>query len=591
MLPLAEEKVMSVPTVPDVLTALVVQAAEVAGYAGVLEDVEPAVPTANPRFGDYQSNHAFRIGRARRTNPRAVAMEVFAKLPAHPAVRKAEVAGPGYINFHLDEAWIAQQLTAQVSDQHAGIAQTGAGKTMVIDYSSPNIAKRMHIGHMRSTIIGNTLLRLHQAAGWSTIADNHIGDWGTPIGKLIVAWNGWRDDERLQQDPIGELERLYVSFGDRAKSEPSLIEQARAETAKLQAGDPENRALWARFMEISRQERDAIYERIGATFDVTLGESFYNDVLSTIISDLKSSGVAEDSDGAVVVRFPADADPKMLRETTLVIQKQDGAALYGTTDVATLEHRMAEWNPDLILYVTDDRQRLHFQQFFYAWNQWRVARGESDRSRPALVHTYFGTLKLSGMTASSRKGNIIRLSDLLDEAEAKARGIVDAASPSLSEAERASIARAVGTSAIRYFDLSQKPQSDVNFTWEKALSMQGNAAPFMMYAYARICGIQRKSGLKEPAVEGIVFRAAAERALGVKLLQFPGTIQAALDGQRPNLLCKYLFETAGTLNSFYAACRVLGDADQESRLALIEATARVLGKGLELLGIRTLDRM
>lgn len=582
---------MSVPTVPEILTQLVVQAANAAGHAGVLENIEPAVPTTNPRFGDYQSNHAFRIGRARRTNPRAVANEVVAALQTHPAVEKSEVAGPGYINFTLNDDWMAAHVAAQVSDVHAGIAQTGQGQTVVIDYSSPNIAKRMHVGHMRSTIIGNTLLRLYQAVGWDTVADNHIGDWGTPIGKLIVAWNGWRDEDNLRTDPIGELERLYVSFGERAQEEPALVEQARQETAKLQAGDPVNRDLWMTFMEISRQERDAIYKRIGATFDVTLGESFYNDVLADVIAALKRTGVAEDSDGAVVIRFPEDADPKMLRETTLVIQKQDGAALYGTTDIATLEHRMSTWNPDRIVYVTDDRQRLHFQQFFHAWNRWRQLCGEENISRPALDHTYFGTLKLSGETLSSRRGNTIRLADLLDEAEAKARAIVDDASPDLDDADRASIAQAVGVGAIRYFDLSQKPQSDVNFTWDKALTMQGNSAPFMMYAYARIRSIQRRGGVAQPTVDGMALRDPTERALAVKLLQFPEMVQQALDGHRPNVLCRYLFETAGLLNSFYAACRVLGDEQQSSRLALIEATARVLKHGLHILGIETLERM
>lgn len=582
---------MSVPTVGDVLTNLVVQAADAAGFAGVIEDVEPAVPTANPRFGDYQSNHAFRIGKARRTNPRAVATEVAKHLPDHPAVTKAEVAGAGFINFHLDDAWLASHLAAQVSDPHAGIAQTGAGKKLVIDYSSPNIAKRMHVGHMRSTIIGNTLLRLHQAAGWDTIADNHIGDWGTPIGKLIVAWNGWRDDDNLAADPIGELERLYVSFGNRAKEDPALIEQAREETAKLQAGDPENRALWERFMEISRQERDAIYARIGASFDVTLGESFYNDVLADVITSLLEHGVAEESDGAVVVRFAEDAEPKMLRDTALVIRKQDGAALYGTTDLATLEHRVSEWNPDLILYVTDDRQRLHFQQFFDAWNRWRAARGEENLAHPELVHTYFGTLKIAGATLSSREGNTIRLADLLDEAEAKAKAVVDEASPQLSEEERVAIARAVGVSAVRYFDLSQKPQSDVNFTWDKVLSMQGNAAPFMMYSYARSRSIQNKGGVTEGSPEGIVIGEPQERALVLALLRFPAAVQLALETQRPNLLCEYLFEAAGALNSFVAVCRVLGSEQEQSRQALIEATCRVLGKGLDLLGIQPLDRM
>lgn len=595
---------MAVQTVSEVLTNLVVFAADKAGFAGVVSDAEPAAPASNPRFGDYQSNHAFRIGRAQRTNPRAVAEQVRALIPAHPAITKTEVAGPGFINFHLEPGWLASHLADLVSDPHIGIDQTGAGRCVVIDYSSPNVAKRMHIGHMRSTIIGNTLHRLHEAAGWRVIADNHIGDWGTPMGKMIVAWRNWLDEEHLAQDAIGELERLYVAFSDVTKvprgeqattEQQALMDQARAETAKLQAGDPENRALWDRFMEISRIERDGIYDRLGVTFDVTLGESFYNDALHGVVAGVRETGVAEDSEGAVVIRYGTDTGVKGLKKTALVIQKADGAALYSTTDFATLEHRVATWDPDRVIYVTDGRQQLHFKQVFYGWNQWRAVRG-LQITRPELVHTWFGTLKIDGEILSSRKGNVIRLSDLLDEAYRRAREVVAEGSKNadLTGEEMDHIARSVGVASIRYFDLSQNPSSDVNFTWDKALALQGNTAPYLMYAYARIRSIQRKQGITVPTPHGIQAEHAAEIALVRHLLKFAAAVERALESQRPNLVCDYLFETASLLNKFYNQCSVKNAdtaAQKASRLALIESSARVLQHGLSILGITALDRM
>ncbi|MEL6348333.1 MAG: arginine--tRNA ligase [Myxococcota bacterium] len=581
---------MANPTVPEILTGLVRRAIAAAGLGNGDDPIDPVVASNKPQFGDYQSNHAFRVGKANGLNPRAAGQKIHDHLPEHPAIAKTAVAGPGFINFFIDDDWLCGHIIEMVGDEHLNLPQSGAGKTLVIDYSSPNIAKRMHIGHMRSTIIGNTMLRLHQAAGWNTVADNHIGDWGTPIGKIIVAWKGWRDEDNLAADPIGELERLYVSFGQKAENDDTLIEQAREETARLQAGDPENRALWQRFLEISGIERDDIYNRIGATFDVTLGESFYNDMLAGVVEDLLKHDVATISDGAVIVQFPEDAQPKMLRETTVVIRKADGAALYATTDLATLEYRMKEYAPDRILYLTGREQQLHFQQFFAAWNQLRAARGVEDTASPELIHLWFGMLKVDGAIPSTRRGGTIRLAELLDKAVEEARKVVEDASPELSGEEKDHVASVVGVNTIRYFDLSQNPQSTVNFEWARALSLQGNTAPYMMYAVARIRSIQRKAGV-EAALSNLAITNPKERALLIQLLKLPDAITAALETQRPNLLCEYLYEVAGMLNSFYAVSRVLGSDEQASRLAFIEAVARVLEYGLDLLGIRTLERM
>lgn len=584
-----------VPTVSQVLTGLVAQAVAAAGHGDLALPVEPCAPAGNRQHGDYQSNHAFRMAKPLRSSPRAVAEQLLAHLPAHPAVARAEVAGPGFLNLHLDEAWLCRHLVAQVCDPHGGLPQEGAGQTVVIDYSSPNVAKRMHIGHMRSTIIGSTLDRLYRACGYRVVADNHIGDWGTQFGMLIVAWRRWLDADAFAADPVGELERLYVAFREAAKEDPALEDQARAETAKLQAGDPENRALWQRFIAISLVEFQGVYDRLGVRFDEVLGESFYNPALPGVVEGLLSAGIAEESDGAVVVRFAADHPVKAVRDKILVIRKQDGAFLYGTTDLATLEHRLSTWAPTGIVYVTDGRQQLHFQQVFAAWRPWRSARG-LDPDAVALDHTWFGTLRLPEGHMGTRLGNVIRLVDLLDEAVRRARAVVDEKSPQLSETERAAIAEAVGVGAVRYADLSQNPQSDVVFEWDRMLSLDGNTAPFLMYSYARCRSLQRKGEVRPEDVDLSALAASheLEGALVRLLLRTPEVIAAARAGHRPNLLCDHLFETAQAFNRFYFELDVLKAetaALKASRLALVEASARVLGRGMAVLGVPALERM
>jgi arginyl-tRNA synthetase len=572
-----------VETVATVLTEVVADAALRLGHGGVLNEIEAAIPTSDPQFGDYQSNHAFRLGKALKQNPRAVAEAVRQAIAPHPAIASTSVAGPGFLNFRLDDGWLAAHLSDLAADAHRGIAQTGAGKTIVIDYSAPNVAKRMHIGHMRSTFIGSALCALYGAAGWKTIGDNHIGDWGTQFGKLIVAWRRWLDRDAYDADPIGELERLYVKFADEAT--PELDDAARAETAKLQSGDPENRALWQQFIAVSMAEFNRVYERLGVKFDVVLGESAYNEALPGIVRDLVAAGIAIVSDGATVVKFGADAGAG-LADTVLVIQKQDGAYLYGTSDLATIEHRVRTWNPDKIVYVVDTRQQLHFRQVFHTWHRWRQRELE-------MVHCWFGFLKFGDSIMASRGGNIVRFVDLLDEAQRRAREVVDNKSGELPESERAVIAEAVGTSAVRYADLSQNPQSDVTFDWDRMLSLDGNTAPYLLYSYARCRSIQRKGGIASPSTRGVALTVPEERALALQLVHFPEAVAAALEHHRPNLLCDHLFATANALNRFYAECPVLSaePAVREARLALVEATARVLERGLEILGIPALARM
>ncbi len=583
------------PTVSQILTELVAEAARAAGHGDVLPSIEPAVATNNPRFGDLQSNHAFRLGKAMRTNPRAVAEAVVGHLPAHPAVASVAVAGPGFVNFTLEDSWLAAHLAAQVSDPGQGIPQAGADHTVVIDYSSPNVAKRMHVGHMRSTLIGDALCRLHAAAGWRVVRDNHIGDWGTQFGKLIVAWRSWLDEAAFAADPIGELERLYVKFGGEAEVDPALADAARAETARLQAGDPENRALWQRFLAVSLSEFDGIYARLGVEFDHTHGESFYNEQLAGVVEALLEAGIAEHSDGAVVIRYGPEAG-KGLRKTILVIRKNDGAFLYGTTDLATLAYRARTWTPDRVVYVTDKRQQLHFRQVFDAWRRWQAG---DDEPTVELDHVWFGTLNLpsnsdrGGGVMSTRGGGTIRLLDFMNEAVRRARVMADEKSPDLSDGERTAVAEAVGLGAMRYADLSGNPQSDIRFDLDRMLSLEGNTAPYLLYTYARCRSIQRKGDVTALDPSGMALVDPLERALAVALTQYPGAVLTALGARRPNLLCDRLFEIANAFNRFYYKVPVLKaePAVRAARLALVEASARVLQHGLTVLGIQTPARI
>ncbi len=577
-------------TIPQILTQLVARAAEAAGHGDSPVPLEPAVASNNPQHGDYQSNYAFRLGKALRTNPRAVAEQIAAAMPDHPAVAAVEVAGPGFLNFRLDEGWLGAQLAAQCADPRFGLDKREGA--VVIDYSSPNVAKRMHVGHLRSTVIGNALDRLYRFAGYDVVADNHIGDWGTQFGKLIVAWERWVDHAAYAEDPIAELQRIYQAFHEAAREDPTLEDLARAETVKLQAGDEASRALWEDFVEKSLIEYQQVYDRLGITFDETLGESAYDELLAPLVDGLLESGVAQLSEGAVVIPFEG-SDGKGLTKNPLLIRKSDGAFLYGTTDMATVRYRLDRWAPVKIIYVTDMRQQLHFRQFFAACKKlgW-VAEGQ-------LEHVWFGMLTIAGEAASTREGTVINLVDLLDESVRHAREKVEALSaerpldPPLTDEEMAHIAEKVGVGAIRYSDISQNPQSGLTFEWEKMLSLEGNTAPFLMYSYARARSIQRRGGVEAPAIGAVALGEPTERALALNLARFPEAVSLAMETSRPNVLCDYLYNLARDFNRFFQECPVLKSegAVRESRLSLVEASARVLEAGLQLAGLTPLERM
>ena len=549
-------------------------------------DVEGSLvlATQDPSFGDYQSNAAFRLTRALRQPPLRIAQALADSLPEHPMLASAEVAKPGFVNFRLRREWLAQALAERMEDPQLGLVQDGRGQRVVVDYGSPNVAKRMHVGHLRSTNIGGALVAMLRASGAEVIGDNHLGDWGTQFGKLLVAWEEWNDPQAFEADAVGELQRLYVRFQRESEEHPDLQERARGATARLQAGHPPSLRRWKRFVQASMEEFEGLYKRMGVRFDEALGESHYQPMLGPLVEELLERGIAEEDDGAVLVRFKA-GDGKGLAKTPQLIRKRDGAALYATTDLAALRYRERTWDPDRVLYVTDMRQRLHFKQVFAVC----ARAGLCDAS---LEHVWFGMLSLPEGIMATRRDNVIRLRDLMDEAARRARRVVDEKSPQLPEQERARIAEAVGVSAVRYADLSQNPQSNIVFDWDRMLALEGNTAPFLMYSYARARSIQRKAR-EETDLRQLSLGEPSERELALGLLRFPEALRTSLAANRPNMLCDYLFVLASSFNRFYYQVPVLKAElrKRRARLALVESAARVLRVGLGMVGITPLERM
>jgi arginyl-tRNA synthetase len=569
-------------TVAQHLSALLTRAASAAGFEGT---VEPVVPTRDPSHGDYQSNAAFRLGKSRGMPPRAAAEALMAALPPDPAIARVDVAGAGFLNLTLSDAWLAGDVRARGRDPHLLPHRKGEGRSVVIDYSSPNVAKRLHVGHLRSTIIGNALDRLHRALGYRVIADNHLGDWGTPIGKLVVAWQVWRDDAAFAADPVGELQRLYQKAEEELEHDPTLIERARAATVALQTGEPETTALWRTFVDVSMAELNAVYGRLGVRFDTFHGESFYDGRLASLVDELVAKGVAVESQGALVIPLAE----KGLEEQPVLIRKADGAALYATTDLATIEYRLKEYAPEKVLYVVDTRQQLHFRQVFAAARKMGL--------QGTFVHVWFGMLKFEGgAVASSRKGNVINLVHLLDTAAQRAYDVVTEKSPQLPEAERRAIAEVVGVGTIKYFDLSQNPQSDITFGWDRALSLDGGSAVYLQYAYARLHSILRAGGAAEAPPDALpAHEHPAERALLRLVARMPEVVELAADTHKPNLLAEQLEAVAKGVGPFYEHCPVLKEGVpaevRAARLALVWCVAHALKVGLDLLGIGVSPRL
>ncbi|MDK1030443.1 MAG: arginine--tRNA ligase [Planctomycetia bacterium] len=541
-------------------------------------------PAQDEKFGDYQANCAMPLAKKLKLPPREIAQTIADSIDAPDMLEEAEIAGPGFINLRLRPQWVAARARESFDAEHLGVEPAREPETIVIDYSSPNVAKTMHVGHIRSTIIGDAIARMLRFLGHNVITDNHIGDWGTQFGLLIVGYRSGARAEALEEDPVAELARLYTEAAKRAEADESVRDAARAELAKLQAGDEDNRRLWQQFTDWSRAEFARVYARLGVKFDHTLGESFYHGMLPAVVEELKKKGLAEKSEGAWIVRLEAEG------LSPFMVQKTDGAFLYATTDLATIKYRHDRLHADRIIYVTDARQQLHFRQLFATARRWGY--------EMKLEHVWFGSiLGPDGKPFKTRAGGVVRLEDLLDEAEQRAMAIVDDKNPDLPKGRRETVARAVGIGAIKYGDLSQNRQSDFVFSWDTMLAMTGNTAPYLQYAYARIMSIFRKGGLSEEDLRHgsatVPVEHAAEARLAKMLLQFPDALDRAASEYKPNLLASYLYSLATAFMAFYDNCPVLKSDSpiREGRLMFCDFTARVLQTGLGLLGIETLEEM
>ncbi|MGC3959850.1 MAG: arginine--tRNA ligase [Verrucomicrobiota bacterium] len=561
------------------------------------------VRPCDPKFGDYQSNALMSVAKARKLNPRQLATDVVAKLDVTEWCEKVEIAGAGFLNFRLKQAALSGTLQAAVRGEHLFFSKAAAPRSIVVDFSSPNVAKPMHVGHIRSTGIGDALQRILRLLGHRVVTDNHIGDWGTQFGKLLLGWKQILDRKALNRDAIAELERLYKVINAECDAKPERLEEAKQELVKLQAGDAENIAVWQEMIRLSQVQFDTIYGRLGVKFDVTLGESFYNPQLSAVVNDLLQRGIAKESEGAVGVFsdgslppkedvFLVNRDGEWVADPALV-RKSDGGFNYTTTDLATIDHRLKTWAPQEIVYVVDDRQSGHFKKLFATFARWQPEAVKHTK----LVHVGFGKiLGEDGKPFKTRSGDTVKLGELLDEAEERAFQVVSAKSAELPEAQRKEIARVVGLGAVKYADLLPNRQSDYVFSWDKMLALSGNTAPYLQYAYARIKSIFRKAEKEGVSYQpsAINLSQPAELALAKHLLNFGGVLEAAADEYRPNFICTYLFELAGHFTSFYENCPVLKAESAEvraSRLALCDLTARVLKQGLEALGIEVLEQM
>ena len=564
-------------------------------------------PCPDPAFGDYQTNALMPLAKARGLDPRRLAPAVLAKLDVAGWCEPVQIAGPGFLNFRLQTGALARTLQAAARGEHLFFDQSPQPRTVVVDFSSPNTAKPMHVGHIRSTILGDCLARVLRLLGHHVITDNHLGDWGTQFGMLLLGWKTELDSARLQTDPLGELERLYKLINarcepDNPQFDPATRERARAELVQLQAGDATNLAIWRDIIRLSQSQFDSLYARLGVRFDYTLGESFYNPQLKATVQDLLRRGIAAESRGAIAVlsdgSLPPKEDPFLVHRegqwvaNPFLVQKSDGAFNYATTDLATLAYRTQTWRADEVIYVTDRRQQLHFQQLFATFRRWH------PEARAKLAHVWFGSiLGEDGKPFKARSGQAIRLAELLDEAEDRAFRVVSDKSPELPESQRRQIARIVGIGAVKYADLLSNRQSDYVFSWDKLLALNGNTAPYLQYAYARIRSIFRKGGLEAAPAPGpdaqLGLSAPEETALARRLLDFGLVLEAVAEEYRPNFLCNYLFELAGRFTAFYENCPVLNSppAQRAARLVLCELTARVLKQGLEVLGLETLGQM
>jgi arginyl-tRNA synthetase len=535
--------------------------------------------------GDYACNIAMRLTKQVGRNPREIAREIIDDLPENDLIKQVEIAGPGFINIFLSEQVLGKEIKTILSEGNDyGRMEIGRGKTIVLDYSSPNIAKPLGVHHLLSTIIGQSIRNIYAKLGYKCVSINHVGDWGTQFGKLIYAYKNWGDKGVIEKDPINELLKLYVKFHDEVEKDPEIEEKARYEFRIFEEGDKENRALWEWFVEESMKKIEETYEKLGGiNFTYVQGESFYEDKLDGMLQEGKEQGVfVEGEDGSYIVEFDDENMPPF------VVQKKDGATLYSTRDFATLKYRIEEWSPEKIIYVVDIAQTLHFKQLFegakrFAWY--------NDQG----VHAWFGRMHMKDGKMSTRKGNVVLLDDVLDEAVLRAGKIIEEKNPNLSDKEN--VARVSGIGSVKYNILSQNRTTDITFDWDRMLSLEGNSAPYMQYTYARAKSILRKA--KEEIVNEMSMDDPEDidkktHALLVLFPRFKEQIILAAEEYKPNIVSNYLYELAQRFNSFYNAVPVLrakNDNSRKVRLEIVETASQILKNGLEILGVEVVEEM
>ena len=567
----------------------ILQQAFAAAFPGEDFSFVRVLPCTDAKFGDFQCNDALKCAKMLKLPPRQIAEKVRDVLmgDGHVEVErgrvfdKIEVAGPGFLNLTVSNAWLNNELKKLSEADKVGIPQIGAGKTVVIDYSSPNAAKQMHIGHIRSTVIGCAIDRIFRALGYKVIADNHLGDWGTQFGILIKGYRECLTQEERDNLCVASLEKCYVESAAKAKESEEWKDDCRKELVKLQQGDEENLKLWKKFIEISIGEFERMYSKLGVKFDTYRGESYYNDMMPGVVKKLQELGLAKESDGALIVDL---SDEKL---GVAIVRKSDGGYNYTTSDLACVQDRVSEYHPERIIYVTDDRQQLHFKQWFNIAEKMGVKDVQ-------LVHVPFGLMSYQGKAISTREGNLIKLEELL--AEAKKRCLAQIQERAGNDepcrgGEVEKLAEQIGYGAVKYADLSHDPATAIDFNWDKALALDGNSGPYLQYAYARVCSLREKAGLSTstPLHGQFNIETKEEKLLALQLLQFPRRVVMAAEAYKPSVLADYLFQTCQLYSSFYQNNPILKSEEKvrEARMQLVSLFGEVVKTGLNLLGIET----
>ncbi|TKV24664.1 arginine--tRNA ligase [Citrobacter sp. TBCS-14] len=560
--------------------------------AGAPADCEPQVrQSAKVQFGDYQANGMMAVAKKLGMAPRQLAEQVLTHLDLNGIASKVEIAGPGFINIFLDPAFLAQHVQQALASDRLGVAQPEK-QTVVVDYSAPNVAKEMHVGHLRSTIIGDAAVRTLEFLGHKVIRANHVGDWGTQFG-MLIAWLEKQQQENAGEMALADLEGFYRDAKKHYDEDEEFAERARSYVVKLQGGDAYFREMWRKLVDITMSQNQLTYDRLNVTLtrDDVMGESLYNPMLPGIVADLKAKGLAVESEGATVV-FLDEYKNKEGEPMGVIIQKKDGGYLYTTTDIACAKYRYETLHADRVLYYIDSRQHQHLMQ---AWTIVRKA-GYVPDSVPLEHHMFGMMLGKDGKPFKTRAGGTVKLADLLDEALERARRLVAEKNPDMPADELEKLANAVGIGAVKYADLSKNRTTDYIFDWDNMLAFEGNTAPYMQYAYTRVLSVFRKADIDESALTSakVIISEDREAQLAARLLQFEETLTVVAREGTPHVMCAYLYDLAGLFSGFYEHCPILSAESEEirnSRLKLAQLTAKTLKLGLDTLGIETVERM